>query len=301
MRTVSSIDPLVLPEITHRVPSTDGVTLGVYDWGGDGPPLLFCHATGMHAHTYIPLAARLRDRFHCYGLDARSQGMSTTPRTGQHTWDGIADDAAAALDFLKLSGRGDVHAIGHSQGGFTMMSGEHRRPGTFAAMFGFEPVVIPQRPGGEPADPNQPSLVNSALKRRAVFPSREAAYENYKAKPPFSGIDDDALRCYVYWGFEDRLDGTVTLRCKPGNEADLFRGSLIGSNLWDSLGSIQCPVTVAVSEFTGAVFAENVPKQAERLARGTLLRCPGRTHFGLLERIDEMVELILSSFASAHS
>lgn len=301
MLSVASIDPPVLPEITHRVPSTDGVTLGLYDWGGDGPPLLICHATGMHAHTYLPLATRLRNRYHCYGLDARSQGSSTAPRSGNHGWNGIADDAAAALDYLGLSGRGDVHGIGHSQGGYTVVSGERRRPGTFAAIFCFEPVIIPPTPDSRLADPNQPSLVTAAAKRRAVFSSREAAYDNYRAKPPFAGIDDDALRCYVHWGFEDRVDGTVTLRCRPENEADLFRGSLVGSDLWDDLGSIRCPVTVAVSEFTGAVFTENAPRVANLLPKGRLIHCLGRTHFGLLEGIDEMAEIIVQSFATAHA
>ena len=30
------------------IPSTDGVQVAVHDYGGDGPPIIFCHATGFH-------------------------------------------------------------------------------------------------------------------------------------------------------------------------------------------------------------------------------------------------------------
>ena len=40
----------------ETVPSTDGVTLAVHDLGGDGPPLLLCHATGFHGRVWTALA-----------------------------------------------------------------------------------------------------------------------------------------------------------------------------------------------------------------------------------------------------
>ena len=53
----------------RRFPSTDGVEVAAYDLGGKGPPLLLAHATGFHAHVFVPLAGRLAGRFHCFAFD----------------------------------------------------------------------------------------------------------------------------------------------------------------------------------------------------------------------------------------
>lgn len=198
---------LPFPETVRRFPSSGGLQIPSYDWGGDGPPLIIAHATGLHAHTYAPLAARLRSHFHCYALDIRGQGDAGVPDDGDFAWAGVADDFTAVLDGLGLSGRGDVYGVGHSQGGYSVLQGEILRPGTFAGLFGFEPVVF-TLPEGHTFNPGDSAMVVQARKRREVFASREAAYENYRSKPPFSLIDDDALRAYVEWGLDDLDDGT---------------------------------------------------------------------------------------------
>jgi pimeloyl-ACP methyl ester carboxylesterase len=286
--------PLYEPpfEETERpVPSSDGVTARAYDWGGDGPPLVFAHATGLHAHCYAPLAHRLRDRFHCYAIDVRGQGKATAPASGDFGWDGLADDFSNALDLLALSGRGDVYGVGHSQGGGMVMMAEGRRPGTFRAIYGFEPVVFPPAFDSTQGDN---FMAAAARRRREVFGSREEAYENYRAKPPLNGIDDECLRAYVEYGFEDLDDGTVRLRCRGENEARIFESARSSST--DVCANVHCPTTVALSEHTNLGFMTFVPLQAEALPHGHLVHMAGRSHFGLLERIDEMAEIIATTF-----
>ena len=43
-------------------------------------------------------------------------------------------------------------------------------------------------------------------------------------------------------------------------------------------------------------FIESVPDQHRRLKNSELVRFPARTHFGILEGIDEMAEIITRSF-----
>ena len=284
---------LPFAETVRRFPSTGGMSIPTYDWGGDGPPLIIAHATGMHAHTYAPLAQRLRSSFHCYALDIRGQGDAGIPDDGNFDWEGVANDFVVALDGLGLSGRGDVFGIGHSQGGFSILQGALLRPGTFAALFGYEPVVF-TLPEGVTYDASDSIMVQQALKRRQIFASREAAYDNYRSKPPFMLIDDDALRAYVAWAFNDLPDGTVALKCVATSEAALFGNSQ--TQLLHQLPDVDCHVALALSGHTQQNFIDSVPVQHSLLRDSELLHFPTRTHFGLLEGIDEMADVIASTF-----
>jgi pimeloyl-ACP methyl ester carboxylesterase len=288
---------LDLPEVRHLVPSSGGATAVAYDWGGDGPPLVFAHATGLHSHTWIPTVLKLRDRYHCYGVDIRGQGDSIVADQTSFAWEGVGDDLVNALDLLGLLGRGDVHGVGHSQGGFAVIEAARRHPGTFAALFAYEPVIFPVPPGMLVASDNDNHMAVMARKRRDVFPSYQAAVDNFRGKGPFARIDEDVLLMYVYWGFEDQDDGTVRLKCRPQNEAALF--SYSATHLFDQLDQVTCPVTAALGEFTQPNFLSSVPQVAERLPHGTLLQLPGRTHFGIFEGVDEMAEMVHDSFARA--
>ena len=286
---------LPFDEVMRRFESTGGVQVATYDWGGDGPPLVFAHATGLHAHVWVPLAQRLRTTFRCYAVDLRAQGETGAGNPPAFDWENGALDFVAALDGLGLSGRGDVHGVGHSLGGYSIYQGELRRPGTFRHLFGFEPVTFPASEGGQSAMAEGDNLMaNLARKRREVFPSRTAAYNNYRSKLPFSTIDDDALRSYVQWGFDDLDDGTVRLKCRGEHEAAIFSNSF--TDTLERLPQIGCKVTLGLAEFTNPGFLMAVPLQAEQLRHGTLRHFPDRTHFGILERIDEMATVIRDAF-----
>lgn len=279
----------VLDETVTWVASTDGVTVPVFDFGGDGPPLVICHATGLHSHVYMPLIARLRSSFHCVAIDVRAQGDAGVPENGRFSWDGVTEDVTSALDALGWSGRGDVRGVGHSQGGYAVISAAAERPGTFSGIFGFEPVIFPFRSSLE----GDNMMATAARKRRSWFASAEAAYENFRSKPPFAPVDDDCLRAYIDWGFVDAPEGGVTLRGTRENEAELFEHS--NTPFFDRLSTFDVPTVFAVAEMTNDGFRTFVPQQAELAVRGRLMTFPGRTHFGLLERVDEMAEVIIDA------
>lgn len=267
-----------------------------YDWGGDGPPLLLAHATGMHSHAWLPTVAALRDRYHCYGADVRGQGESTVQADTPFDWSGVADDLCACLDALGMIGAGDVHAVGHSQGGFAVLESARRHPGTFRSVFVHEPVIFAEPPGGVTVPPTPNPLAVLSRKRRDVFPSRKVALDNFRGKGPFAIIDEDVLRCYVHWGFHDLPDGSIRLACRPEHEAALFDHSL--TSLFHELGGVDCEVTASVGEHTNAHFLEGVPQVVDRLPRASLVKLPGRTHFAVFEGVPEMAELIHTSLTT---
>ncbi len=285
---------LVVNERRIIVRSTEGVDVVVTDWGQEDdvrPVLFMAHATGMHGHAWLPTVIALGNRFRCIAIDQRAQGDSNPPTTGDLSWSGVADDVEVVLSVLGLLGRSDVYGIGHSQGGYAVLETERRRPGTFTALFLWEPVVFPLVLARDALAEN--SMVTIARKRRRSFESWQAAVDNFRGKGPFAKVDEDLLRCYVYWGFDEEPDGSITLKCSPENESDLFRLSI--TDLFEHVDGIGCPTTLALGSFTNEGFATMNPIVAERMPNGRLLRFEGRTHFGIFEGIEEIADTVAST------
>jgi pimeloyl-ACP methyl ester carboxylesterase len=289
-------DLLHLPFDEHRfhVRSAGGINVPVYDWGGTGPTLIFCHATGLHGHVWVPLVERLRSSFRCIAIDARGQGDAGLPLDGDLAWPHVTADYVAALDALGLAGRGDVFAVGHSQGGYAAITTALARPGTFAGIYGYEPVIFPLPPGVEPGIRHDNEMAVMVRRRRAEFGSRLEAYENFRSKPPFATADDAIVRAYVQWGFDVRDDGSIALKCSPETESLLFANS--PTNAFERLVDVDCHVTLAVAEHTADHFRSCVPQQAERIPSATLVELPGKTHFAPLEDLDATAAALRNAF-----
>lgn len=258
-----------------RVPSTDGVSVAVHDLGGSGPTLLLAHATGFCGRTLQPLADGLRDRFRCLSFDCRGHGDTETPAGLDFHWQGLADDALAVVDGLELE---RVFGFGHSAGGAALLMAEARRQGRFAALYCFEPIVWPEPDTGRA---RAERLAGGARRRRAEFASRDEAYANYEAKPPFSAFDRRALRAYVDHCLTSTPAGSVALKCAPETEASVYLGAAAGG--FSYLSQVGCPVVVAAAGRHSALGPEIVGRQLAALQAGRLEEWPGLTHFGPLE------------------
>ncbi|MBL8777052.1 MAG: alpha/beta hydrolase [Acidimicrobiales bacterium] len=285
------------------VRSSDGVHVALHDLGGDGPPLLLTHATGFCGPVWRPVAERLADHFHCWAPDLRGHGRAETPEGLDYRWRGFADDVLAIVEHLRSEeggiGDGPLLAAGHSKGGAALLLAEQRRPGTFAGLYCFEPVVFP----GEPIDPDDTGssgsgggnhLAEGALRRRATFASAQDAYANFSSKPPLNVLHADALRAYVEGGFREEADGSVTLRCRPVDESQVYRmGGQHGA--FAHLGDVAIPVTVATGVRDPVGPAAFAPHIAEALPHGELVVFDHLGHFGPLEDPDAVAMSILDA------
>lgn len=271
-----------------HLPSTDGVTLAVHDLGGDGPPLLMAHATGFCGPVLSPLAALLARRFHCWTYDARGHGDSGSPAGLDWNWSSFTDDVLAVVDGLGLD---RPYGFGHSFGGAALLDAEARRPGTFAALWCYEPIVWPQVT--EALVASRRPLISGALKRRDLFASREEAYENFSSKPPLESLDAKALRAYVDCGFAPDADG-VRLKCRPFVEAAIYRQGLANDN-FSRLHRAGCPVTIARGEGSLAVGPEVAQAQVGALPHATLVTFPDLGHFGPLEGLASVARAIAAA------
>jgi pimeloyl-ACP methyl ester carboxylesterase len=270
--------------IPRRVPSTDGVDIAVHDLGGNGPQLLVSHATGFHGCCYLPVAHALADRFHSIAFDYRGHGDTARP-DGPVDWYRYGDDAQAMAAALPRP----TFAFGHSMGGACLLMAAHRDPSLFSRIVVFEPIVFP--PSGIRPEASESPLSIGARRRRAVFPSFEAAIANYASKPPLMGFTGEALHAYVRYGFAEGEDGQVHLKCRPETEAETFE---MGPHhdTWDTLPEIETPVLVVagkVEEFQPSRIAGQV---AERLPNATYLELPTLDHFAPMTHPAEIAEII---------
>jgi pimeloyl-ACP methyl ester carboxylesterase len=275
-----------------RVPSTDGVEITVHDLGGEGPPLVLAHATGFHGRVWEPLADHLTG-FHLWSIDMRAHGDSTTPEDRPLEWYGFADDVLSVIDGIGLE---RPYGVGHSKGAASLLLAEQARPGTFKALYLYEPVVVPTDnvTGHNPDNP----LSNGARRRRDTFDSFDAAYENYASKPPFSTLHPEVLRVYVDHGFTQNVDGTVSLKCRPENEAEVYAHGM-SHHAFAALHDVTCPVTIAMGVEDGvpAIFGRPI---AEALPHGTIASFPNLAHFGPLEDPATIATSVLEAFSQVN-
>jgi len=254
--------------------SSDHVNVAVHDFGGSGRALLFSHATGFHAHCYLPIADRLDDRFHSYALDYRGHGDTPRPDDWQVDWERYGDDAVAAAELVAPNG--GLIGFGHSMGGAALLMAAHRKPGLFDLIIAYEPIVFPQAwdPGYDPDKPLP--IAEGARRRRASFGSFEHALDNYSSKPPLSMLDPDCLRLYVGHGFRPAPEG-VRIVCDPEHEARTFEQGA-HHRTWDLLPDIHTRVVVFGSgdENGPALVAESV---AQQLPNAAYIHQPDANHF----------------------
>jgi pimeloyl-ACP methyl ester carboxylesterase len=271
------------------IESSEGVQVALHDLGGPGggtntPVLLFSHATGFHGRVWEPMAAFLCDQFRCVSVDLRGHGMSELPPGVGLAWSGMADDVVATLSSDDFP-QGPVHGIGHSMGGAALVLAAARRADAFRSLWLYEPVIFPTE-GGLLPDGDNP-MSEAAARRRATFDSLDQAYGNYRSKPPLDQLHPDALRAYVEGGFDSAPDGSVTLRCRPSTEAEVFRHAA-SSGAWSTIASIDVPVAVVSGRPGGngpGAFAAIV---AEALANGILIERSDLGNFGPLEDPEAM-------------
>jgi pimeloyl-ACP methyl ester carboxylesterase len=274
---------------TGRATTVDGVGIAYYDLGGTGPALLLAHATGFCAGVLAPLAGRLKGRYRCIAFDARAHGQSDRPPGGDFGWYGFAADIAAVVDVLGLE---RPAAVGHSCGAAALLLAEQARPGTFSALYCFEPIVYPgDTPLAPDADGNP--LAVGARRRREVFASRDEAMENFSTKPPFDRLDPEVLAFYVDNGFGP-VTGGIGLRCRRQDEAQVYAHSL-AHDAFAHLPEIGCPVTLACGAETDAMGPAVLALFASRLGDAPVDVFDAMGHFGPLEDPEAVARSVLSA------
>ena len=140
---------------------------------------------------------------------------------------------------------------------------------------------------------------NGAARRRDRFDSLEHAYENYRSKPPLDQLHPDALRAYVEGGFSSSPDGSVTLRCRPPVEAEVFRHARDERGVERRPRHLRHRWPWSSDPLPDAGPGAFAPAIADALPLGTLIERSRLGHFGPLEDPAAMAEDV-SAWVRAH-
>ena len=223
--------------------------------------------------------------------------MSELPPEAGLAWSGMADDLLAVLSTDRFP-MGPLHGIGHSMGGAALVLAAARRPAVFRSLWLYEPVIVPTE--DSPLTDGDNPMSSGAARRRDRFDSLEHAYENYRSKPPLDQLHPDALRAYVEGGFSSSPDGSVTLRCRPSIEAEVFRHAAT-SGAWSDVATLEIPVAVVVGSCCRC--GARCLRAGRSPMRSLWVRSSSDTnlgHFGPLEDPAAMAEDV-SAWVRAHS
>lgn len=187
--------------------------------------LVFLHATGFNALAYKTLLEPMG--VHAVALDMRGHGMSELPADakGFKNWHLLRDDISY---FLEHYVKKPVVLAGHSSGAVVSVLTAAQSPEKVSGVVALDPPtmpwpvrIVPYLPGGLAYTAKRFPIANKAGKRRAVFPDLDAAFERYKGRGTFKGVNGEALRDYLQGGLKPHPDG-VTLACTPRWEQAMF-------------------------------------------------------------------------------
>ena len=258
--------------------NVNGVRLHTLDWGGDGDPIVVLHATGFLGRIYAPIALALTRIGHVYSYDQRGHGDSSLAPDGEYSWQRTMDDLAG---FITAMGFRGVRAFGHSAGATAIGSLAGERPDLIARAVLAEPVVFesPTAPELGWRDP----FTTSTLKRRRVFDSVEAMFQNFHRKPPFHTWDKGMLRDYCEFGTRLNAEGKRELKCTPEIEARFYETS----RDFDGLGRIlraPVPLLVLFGEKSDSLARSLSDSIASKLTKGRVVNVAETGHFMPMEK-----------------
>ncbi|HRZ81974.1 MAG TPA: alpha/beta hydrolase [Candidatus Hydrogenedentes bacterium] len=269
--------------------SRDGGPLRVWDYGGGGPPLLFCHCAGTLGRVWEPVIRRLDPRWHVYALDFRGHGDSLKPEDRRaHQWASYAgdvEDAARQLSF----GPGAA-AVGHSGGGVAVALNLIHHPALFSRAALLDAILAPSW-----FFPEEMPLAHGARRRKLVFASAEEAAGRLGAKAPYIHWHPEARAAFLAHGLEPVAGGRVKLKC-PGHLEAFFYECGSSEGTLHALEGVHVPVLcVAGGE---SYMLEHVREQHRRLPCGELVVIPGGTHFFPQEKPEETARALNNWFAA---
>jgi len=254
--------------------------MSVLDFGDARRPvdLVFVHANGFNAMTYRTLLAPLSGSLRIWAPDLRGHGGTTLPTdiVGRRHWLDHRDDLIAVLDALDGP---PVILAGHSMGGTSALLAAAERPDRVAGVVLFDPVIWSRLTVAAFKLPlldrlaSRIPLVRNALRRRAVFDSREQALAAYSGRGAFKGWPEMMLADYLADGLTETADGFV-LACDPAWEASNYAAQ--SHDPWRALTQLNRPVRILKGEHGSTCFVTAAPRG---LPDVTVETVPGGTHF----------------------
>jgi len=197
--------------------------------------IAFAGANGFPSAAYAPVMAALRSRgFAVRGHDC-FPAMLPSVVAGRPDWREMRDMLLRSVEQQMQQDRRPIYGVGHSFGGAILCCAAARRPGLFEKLILVDPPMF--EPTKRLASWTAACLgiearhwhpyVKGALRRRRVWPSREAAKSYLRTRGVFANMSPDSLDAFVQHALQDGRPGTaadegVELVFSPEAEAAIF-------------------------------------------------------------------------------
>ena len=271
----------------HNV-NARGLDLAFWEWPGEGPPLLFVHATGFHGRIWDQSIGALQGR-RALAVELRGHGRSSKPEP-PYVWAEFGHDLCAVADALGIDG---AIGIGHSTGGHTLVTATLERPETFAALLLIDATIFPPDFYGQ--NPGDFSFIE---RRRNLWKSPQEMIDRFRDRPPFSLWHPAVLLDYCTYGLLPR-DSDLVLACPPRIEAAVYQQANVpASDLHLRIPVIEQPVTVVrggipwVPGTFNLAASPTAPDLASWFPNGRDLMLTGRTHYIPMESPEWVAEQV---------
>lgn len=262
------------------------------NFDGEGTLLHFAHANAYPPRCYRQFLEMLTPRFHVVALEQRPLWPNADPAE-LTDWQLLADDMIRLFD---EQGWRDVIGVGHSMGAVATLRTAVTRPDLFRALVFVEPVfLLPtllEMAAAHPDAAYQMPLVQSALRRRNQFESREYAFDRWRRKPVFARWPDESLRDYVNYALvPDTENGGFRLAYPREWEAQVYAHP--PQWVWDVLPQVTQPTLGIRGAETDTIVPEAWQLWQEKQPQAQFVEMADAGHMLLMERPSTAAQIIL--------
>lgn len=225
-----------------------------------GTALHFLHGNGLSSGVYWPMLRQLSD-YSVFCHDYEGHGLSDRPEHFARPAGLIRRIPQIIAEHLPNRRR---VGIGHSYGGALTLRVAAAQPQLFSALVLLDPILLPTPAYAMlrlSAMLRLNPMSRSARRRRAHWPSREAAWRHLHQRGIYRGWSEAAFTAFIRHALRERADGSCELSCPPWLEAAIFDHPVYP---WQALPRLQCPTLVLYGRSSYAFMAGAMRQVAAR-------------------------------------
>ena len=257
-------------------------------------PIIFFHATGLNAATYLDLLTKIFEDFDgersIYAFDQRGHGLSLAEadHTKLKSWKQFSKEA---ISFLNSLDHESVDLMGHSMGGIVASEVASQLKLKVQNLIMLEPVLY-----YAPKDVIKLKLKNflkfddlsasnkssSAKQRRNNFASLEEAIEHFTGRAMFASWPEESIMNYLEGGLVKK-EGSFFLSCDPAWEAKTFQ--TVTFDTFRFLKKATCPVLIIRGDKETSTFTDEAKDALLNKERILIEEYKG-THFLPIENVE---------------
>lgn len=262
------------------LPINSIIRLSLYDFGGKGPPIIFCHFTGGLGRLWQSVISPLKKQYHCFAYDARGHGDSSKPNEMKYyDWNEHLSDLISIIQYIKETTHSDyIFGVGHSFGSACLSQAVIK---TKTYIHWGKIVLVEPILGPMSFDFRKSKMSEIAKKRREEFKSEEEIEKTLSSKRPYKSWSVKAWKIYKKYAFSLNKEGNLSLKCSPDIESyQYLNGNPKG--WYRDLKKIDIPTLLIFGENSELLILSN--EQMKQLPNASLIIFPNTGHFLPLEK-----------------